>query len=78
ASLEQVLDFYAAHGRVMTAGPNQGDGRNSPLKDKRVDRIKLTAQNKKDLIAFLNTLTDEAFLSNPRFTDPFKQTLAAR
>lgn len=78
ANLEQVLDFYAAHGRVIAAGANKGDGSKSPLKDKRIDRIKLTVQDKNDLIAFLNTLTDEAFLTNPRFSDPFKDDLAAR
>ena len=71
-TLEQVLDFYAGHGRVIPAGENKGDGRKSPLKDKRVDNIKLTAQDKADVISFLKTLTDEEFLTNPRFSDPFK------
>lgn len=76
ATLEQVLDFYAGHGRVITSGPNKGDGRKSPLKDKRIDRIKLSAQDKSDVIAFLKTLTDEEFLTNPRFADPFKAQFA--
>jgi cytochrome c peroxidase len=74
ANLEQVLDFYAAHGRVIKEGANQGDGRKNPLKDKRVDKINLNVQNKADLIAFLNTLTDQEFLSTPRFSNPFEQS----
>ncbi len=71
ATLEQVLDFYAGHGRVIGDGPFKGDGRKSPLKDARIDRIELSAQDKADIIAFLNTLTDEQFLTNPRFSQPF-------
>ncbi|TAJ80861.1 MAG: di-heme enzyme [Gallionellaceae bacterium] len=72
ATLEQVLDFYAGHGRVIGDGPFKGDGRKSPLKDVRIDRIELSAQDKADVIAFLKTLTDEAFLNSPRFANPFE------
>jgi len=72
ATLEQVLDFYAGHGRVITSGPNKGDGRKNPFKDPRIDKINLTAQDKSDVIAFLKTLTDEEFLTNPRFANPFE------
>ena len=70
-SLEKVLDFYASHGRNVTTGPLKGDGRRSPLKDLIVDKIRLDARDKADLIAFLKTLTDEEFVSNPRYADPF-------
>lgn len=70
-NLEQVLDFYAAHGRLIKDGTHQGDGRKNPLKDSRIDKINLGAQDKADLIAFLKTLTDHAFLRNERFSDPF-------
>lgn len=33
--------------------------------------IPLSKQNKLDLIAFLNSLTDDSLLNNPRFSDPF-------
>lgn len=72
ATLEQVLDFYAGHGRVIEGGAFKGDGRANPLKDKRLDKIELSAQDKADIIAFLHTLTDHEFLSNPRYADPFK------
>ncbi|MFA6015217.1 MAG: MbnH family di-heme enzyme [Gallionellaceae bacterium] len=71
ATLEGVLDFYANHGRNIESGPFKGDGRASPLKDKRIDKISLSAQEKADIIVFLNTLTDHEFLSNPRFSNPF-------
>jgi cytochrome c peroxidase len=72
ATLEQVLDFYAGHGREITSGPNKGDGRKNPFKDPRIDKINLTAQDKSDVIAFLKTLTDDEFLTNPRFSNPFE------
>lgn len=78
ATLEQVLDFYAGHGRVIDSGPNKGDGRKNPLKDPRIDKINLTAQDKSDVIAFLKTLTDEEFLTNPRFSNPFGDGVAVK
>jgi cytochrome c peroxidase len=77
ASLEAVLDFYANHGRVIAEGPFKGDGRKNPNKDPRIDKIQLSAQDKADLIAFLRTLTDEEFLANPRFSDPFASAQVA-
>jgi cytochrome c peroxidase len=71
-SLEQVLAFYAAGGRNITSGPNKGDGRKNPFKDARLDKIKLSKPEQVDIIAFLKSLTDHEFLTNPRFSDPFK------
>lgn len=34
--------------------------------------LQLTEQDKKDLVAFLKTLTDHNLLKNPKFSDPFK------
>jgi cytochrome c peroxidase len=72
ATLEKVLEFYAAGGRNIESGPNKGDGRKNPFKDARLDKIKLSKPEQVDIIAFLKTLTDHAFLTNPRFADPFK------
>ena len=71
ATLEEVLDFYGGHGRVMGPGEAAGDGRRNPYISERIARIELEEQDKRDLIAFLKTLTDEGFLRNPRFGDPF-------
>jgi len=72
ATLEKVLEFYAAGGRNIESGPNQGDGRKNPLKDARLDKIKLSKVEQGDLIAFLKALTDAELLRNPRYADPFK------
>ena len=69
-SLEEVLDFYAAGGRVISSGPNAGDGRLNPFKSDLIVRISLNEEEKRDLVAFLKTLTDEDFLTNPRFSNP--------
>jgi cytochrome c peroxidase len=71
ATLEKVLEFYAAGGRNIESGPNKGDGRKNPFKDARLDKIKLSKSEQADIIAFLKTLTDHEFLTNPRFSDPF-------
>ncbi|MEX8500395.1 MbnH family di-heme enzyme [Leptothrix ochracea] len=71
ATLEDVLAVYAAHGRNISSGPLKGDGRKNPFKDTRLDKIQLSAQDRADIVAFLKTLTDESFLTNPRYADPF-------
>ncbi len=71
ATLAQVLDFYAAGGRNITSGPNAGDGRLNPNKSDLISRIDLSEQDKADLVAFLKTLTDHEFLTNPKFANPF-------
>jgi cytochrome c peroxidase len=71
ASLEEVLDFYAAGGRVIASGPYAGDGRQNPFKSDLITLIDLNAQEKADIIAFLKTLTDEDLLTNARFSNPF-------
>ncbi|MEZ6028261.1 MAG: di-heme enzyme [Hyphomonadaceae bacterium] len=72
-TLDEVLDHYAAGGRLIPAGSaNAGDGRASPLKSPLVTGFQLSAQERADLIAFLEALTDESFLTDPRFSDPWK------
>jgi cytochrome c peroxidase len=69
-SLNEVLDFYAAGGRVVTEGPRQGDGRLHPGKSPFIKTFTLTLEERADLLAFLATLTDEKFLNDPRHADP--------
>jgi cytochrome c peroxidase len=71
ASLEEVLQFYAAGGRNVRSGPNRGDGRKNPFKDPRMNKIRLNKAEQADIIAFLKALTDKTFLTNPRYADPF-------
>ena len=71
ATLEEVLDIYAAGGRVIDDGENAGDGRQSPIKSGFVHGFALSDQDKADLLAFLESLTDERLLTNPAFSNPF-------
>ena len=70
-TLDGVLDHYAHGGRLIEEGPDAGDGSESPLKSELVLGFTLTDDERADVLAFLNALTDEGFLSDPRFSDPF-------
>jgi len=72
ATLEEVIAIYAAGGRNITEGPNAGDGRTNFKKDGFIIGFDLTVQETADLIAFLDSLTDEEFINNPALSDPFK------
>lgn len=72
ATLEDVLDFYAAGGRVIAEGPRAGDGRAHPAKNRFVHGFELTPEERADVLAFLNALTDEHFLADPELADPAK------
>lgn len=71
ATLEEVVRFYEAGGRTIADGPYAGDGRASPLKSGLVAGFSLTDGERNDLIAFLESLTDQTFLHDPRLSDPF-------
>ncbi len=71
ATLDEVLDHYAAGGRTITTGPYAGVGRLNPNKAPNVDGFTLTTQQRRDLISFLETLTDSAFLRDTAFSDPW-------
>ncbi|MEE2730615.1 MAG: MbnH family di-heme enzyme [Pseudomonadota bacterium] len=71
-TLEAVVEFYAAGGRNVESGPYAGDGRTNPFKDSFVSGFAITAQQQADLIAFLHSLTDESFVTSPRFSNPWE------
>lgn len=72
-TLEAVLAHYAAGGRTLVSGQaNAGSGRDSPRKSPLLTGFELSEQEKADLIAFLQSLTDPGFLTNPRLGDPWK------
>ncbi|MCA9617060.1 MAG: di-heme enzyme, partial [Myxococcales bacterium] len=75
ATLDDVLDHYAAGGTVTTEGPNAGDGRTSPNKSLFVHGFTLDEGLRADLHAFLEALTDEGVRTNPRFSDPWLRPL---
>ncbi|MEM6294614.1 MAG: MbnH family di-heme enzyme [Myxococcota bacterium] len=70
-TLGEVLDFYAAGGRNIEDGRYAGDGRSNPNKSSFVSGFPMSDQDREDLIAFLESLTDEDFLTNPNFSDPW-------
>ncbi|HEY0713216.1 MAG TPA: MbnH family di-heme enzyme, partial [Polyangia bacterium] len=57
ATLSEVLDHYAAAGRTISSGPNAGVGSTSPLKSTLMIGFTLTAEERADVIAFLESLT---------------------
>ena len=61
ATLEDVLDHYVAGGRT----PN-------PQKTTALSPLTLTVDERRDLIAFLESLTDREALRDPRWSDPWK------
>jgi cytochrome c peroxidase len=60
ATLEAVIDHY------------NRDVRNHPNLDGRARRPNLSRGEKAALVAFLKTLTDTKFISDPKFSDPFR------
>ncbi len=71
ATLDGVIDHYAAGGRRIEAGAFAGDGSRNPYKSEFVRGFMLTDAERADLEAFLTALTDESVLTNPAFRDPF-------
>ena len=71
ATLEDVLNIYAAHGRNITSGPYRGDGTQNPYKSPLVDLIQLVDEDKIAIIAFLKTLTDTSFVEDVNHSDPY-------
>jgi cytochrome c peroxidase len=71
ATLGEVIDIFAAGGRNIASGPLAGDGRTSPLKDPLVHGFSLSLEERADLIALLESLTDDEFLLNPKFANPW-------
>ncbi len=71
ASLEDVIAHYARGGRLVTGGPTAGDGAKSRLKDPLVRGFTLSDTDTAALVAFLRSLTDAAFLRDPRHANPW-------
>ena len=77
ATLSGVIDHYKAGGRTIPGGVHAGRGADNPHKSGFVKGFKLSPVEKRDLIAFLDSLTDRGFLRNPAFSDPFARDGAA-
>ncbi|UKT64256.1 cytochrome-c peroxidase [Pedobacter mucosus] len=68
ATLEEVVEHYSEHiqnsNSLSAFLQNESNVKGSLS-------VKLKPDEKKDLIAFLNTLTDYTFVANPNFSNPF-------
>jgi cytochrome c peroxidase len=74
ATLANVLrQHYARAGRAVHLGqaPN-------PLRSDLVAGFEISEDEIADVVAFLESLTDEGFLNDPRFADPWREERAAR
>jgi cytochrome c peroxidase len=71
ATLDQVLDHYAAGGRSIMSGPLAGDGRQNPNKDRLLRGFALTPEERTSMLAFFESLTDRTIAGNPEFADPW-------
>lgn len=74
ATLRDVLvEHYAQGGTLRENGPFMGDGRLSPLKSGLIRGFVISDDEIQDVLMFLDALTDEHFLTDPAFADPFKK-----
>ena len=71
ATLEEVIDHYQAGGRTIKTGEFAGIGSTNPFKSEFISGFKLSKSEKQDLLAFLRSLTDEEFIKNPAFSNPY-------
>ncbi len=70
ATLSEVIDHYAAGGRTIKNGPNAGVGRENQGKSPLLTGFRLDEIQKRDLLSFLESLTDPSALNEPRFSKP--------
>ncbi|PTB33719.1 cytochrome-c peroxidase [Photobacterium phosphoreum] len=73
--LEAVLDSYAAGGRIINVGPNNGDGRKHLSKDPRLQGFRLTPAEKQALLAFFGSLSTRDMSKDPAHQTPFCQII---
>lgn len=70
ATLEDVIAHYERGGRAIVEGEDLGDGAKNPHKSELIQGFILTESERTDLLAFLKSLTDETFLTDPRHAKP--------
>lgn len=71
ATIDDVLASYAAGGRTIASGPDAGVGSQNPNRDPFVHGFTPSVDDLTNFKAFLDSLTDTAFLDNPDLSDPF-------
>lgn len=65
-TLEEVINFYSE-------GLKQSPNIDSKMEFVHQGGAKLTSEDKRKIIAFLLTLSDSSFISNPEFSNPFEK-----
>ena len=70
ATLREAIAHYRAGGRTITEGEHAGVGSANPYKSGFIKGFEITESEIEDLIAFLESLTDEEFITNPAYSDP--------
>jgi cytochrome c peroxidase len=71
-TLDAVLNHYSAGGRTIVGSPYAGDGFHNPNKDPLIRGFTLSLEERTDLIAFLESLTDEEVIHDQRFGNPWE------
>ena len=71
ATLDDVISHYANGGRVIAEGEFSGDGKRNPYKSEFIRGFDLSESEREDLLAFLQSLTDDRVLEDPRWSNPF-------
>lgn len=72
ATLREVIEtHYARGGRLIADGPDSGDGARSPLKASFVLGFTADPSEVDDMLAFLESLTDEEFLTDQTLANPW-------
>jgi cytochrome c peroxidase len=77
ATIDGVIDHYMAGGRTIATGANAGVGRRNPHKSGFVKGFALSTGERRDLVAFLQSLTDSSFLADKRFSNPWPDSSVA-
>jgi cytochrome c peroxidase len=70
-SLDEVVDHYSEH---IVQSPSLSAFLQGESNEPGGQSLKLRPDEKKDLIAFLNMLSDSTFINDPRFSDPNQLT----
>jgi len=70
ATLKEAIAHYQVGGRTIREGEWQGIGSTNPYKSAFIKGFEITPSEIEDLIAFLQSLTDEEFITNPAYSDP--------
>ena len=69
-TLEDAISHYERGGRLLADGAYSGDGRRNPFKSEFIRGFELSDDEREALLTFLDALTDQAVLTNARFSDP--------